>query len=223
MSLSQVLTAASAPGADAGVPSPDLLGSLPLLASTQFCMEILLRGPVLDLASVMEVLRFDPCALLRLFAAVHEEGNFSEDRPERLEECIIALGSAGLIRALHHAPSTWQQQARLNSFAEHGAAIGTYARQLAAAAAICDETAFNAGLLHAIGTLPAELARCAWPGEPADECRLTEQIADRYQLPDPLRQALLSFHTSQPGELWPALLQAAHELAEAMQPVRAQP
>ena len=194
------------------------LPPLPLLASTHFCMEILLRSSVLDLRSLTEVLAFDPCALLRLFAQTGKEYP-QEDRPERLEECIIALGSTGLLRALHYAPSTWEQQARLSAFADHGVAVGRCAQTLAAPLGLCQQTAWTLGLLHAVGHLPRDLGWAIPPGLERNTAAVTAHLAEQHRLSFTLTQALVLIGESNHHEggqefIWPALIRAAHDVAE---------
>ncbi len=182
----------------------------PLLASTQFCMEVLLRGSVLDLQSACEVLTFDPCALLRIFAATAQEFANPEDRPERLDECIVALGTNGLVRALQHTASTWQQQTRLSAFAEHGVALGRRAQTAAAALGLCPETAYLLGLLHEIGKIPVELGWIGPPATVAESFARTAWLTVRYKLPPDLRRAILCAQDTHHPSSWSVLLQAAY-------------
>ena len=189
----------------------------PLLASTQFCMEVLLRGSVLDLQSVCEVLTFDPCALLRIFAATAQEFANPEDRPERLDECIVALGTNGMVRALQHTASTWQQQTRLSAFAEHGVALGRRAQTAAAALGLCSETAYLLGLLHEIGKLPVELGWIDPAATVAESFARTAWLTVRYRLPPGLRQAILCAQNTGSPSSWSVLLQAAYYTGENSQ------
>ena len=197
------------------VPLHDRLLALPLLASTHFCMEVLLRGAVLDLRSASEVLTFDPCALLRLYALAAEEFPSYEDRPRHLDECIIAIGKSGLARALYGAPSTWEQQARLSAFAEHGVHIARCAQIAAATLGLCEETAYVVGLLHAIGTLPAEIGWMPTPLSRQQAIETTALIARLYQLPPLLGQALRKVAEGNESSVWTALIEAAHQLADS--------
>ena len=201
-------------------PGSGVAAPFPLLASTHFCMEVLLQGSVLDLRSVHEVVSVDPGAVLRLFAAAIEETASSEDCPERLQDCperlqdcIIALGRAGLIRALRYTPSTWHQQALLSAFADHAVRVGRCAQIAAQAVGLCEETAYLVGLLHDIGSLPAQLAwstplqTASWSAGPI------AYVAEAYHLPLFLRGALASLDSEAEPGLWRTLLLAAHEMA----------
>ncbi len=192
--------------------------ALPLLASTHFCMDVLLRGSVLDLGSVTEVLAFDPCALLRLYVLVAREFPNADERPQRLDECIIALGKAGLAQTLYPAPCTWQQQARLSAFAEHGVTVARCAQIAATTLGLCDQTAYVVGLLHDIGTLPAILGWTSAALSPEDIVHLTDTIAHTYQLPPALHRALLQIAAGDESSVWSALIEAAHQLADVPNP-----
>ena len=183
----------------------------PLLASTQFCMDVLLRGAVLDLSSVVEVLHVDPCALLRILAGVAEEVPNTTEWPYRLQDCIAMLGRTGLVRALTPVASSWAQQSRLSAFAEHGVAIGRAAQVAAQGLGVCPESAYLCGLLHEIGDLPAQLG---WLGRDfkCAPCEAVDLLAMQYHLPVTLRYDLLSLHASEAGALWPQIIMAAHEL-----------
>ena len=207
-------TAANAEIQTQPMPSGNQLAALPLLASTHFCMEVLLRGAVLDLRSVSEVLTFDPCALLRLYALVTEEFPAWEDRPQHLDECIIALGKTGLARMLYAVPGTWAQQARLSAFAEHGVAIARCASIAAATLGLCEETAYVVGLLHAVGTLPGELGWTAAPLSPEEVVQITSAIARLYGLPPLIALALRKVAAGVEPSVWGSLLEAAHQLAD---------
>ena len=182
----------------------------PLLASTQFCMEILLRGSVLDLKSVREVLSFDPCALLRIFAVTAEEYADPESRPQRLDECIVALGTRGLVYALRHTASTWQHQARLSAFAERGVTLGQRAQAAAAALGLCPETAYLLGVLHEVGRLPAELGWIEPAATATESFAMTAWLTVRYKLPPDLQKAILCVQDIHQPSAWSVLLRAAH-------------
>lgn len=183
--------------------------AFPMLASTQFCMEILLRGSILDLQSIREVLTFDPCALLRIFAATAQEFANPEDRPQRLDECIVGLGTVGLMRALHYTASTWEQQAHLGAFAERGVSLGRRAQSAAAALNLCPETAYLLGLLHEIGRLPAELGWIEPAASVAEDSAMTAWLMVRYKLPPDLQKAIFCVQDVHQPSSWSILLQAA--------------
>lgn len=194
--------------------STDTPHTLPVLASTSFCMDVLLQGSVLDLASLREVLTFDPCALLRLFQQAAWSSPDSQDGPQTLDECIVQLGALGLRRALTPSASSWQEQARLQAFAEHSTAVGRAAQILAGALSLCEETAFLTGAFHELGSLGLVLDANASSLQ-STTLKKAEDLCTLYRLPAPLREAILAVHHTEPAFPWGFVLQAAHELAEA--------
>ena len=68
------------------LPDPTLC---PVLASTQLCLQLLMQDGAPELRSIMELLGRDPGAVLRTFAAAAEECSDLQDRPERLQDCIV--------------------------------------------------------------------------------------------------------------------------------------
>lgn len=208
MSYLDAAVGESAPGAA----SPRLI-DLPILASTQFCMEILLRGDVLDLRSLIEVVAFDPCLMLRLSLLAAQD----QTRPWRsVDELIISLGSAGLRAALYVTPSTWHQQAQLQRFAEHAVTIAQHSSIAAAALSLCEQQAFVLGLFHEIGYLCSAVGWTDAPEEKTEAAFLADCVAEAFFLPPDLKAALHAVHLQDETQPWVLLVHAAHELAEPL-------
>ncbi len=191
-----------------------LFTSLPVLASTHLCLDLLMQRSTLDLRMVSELLGRDPGAVLRLFALIAEEFPYPHSRPERIEDCIASVQSSDLLHALCTPPSVREEQMRLIGFAQHGFTVAGYARAVAAALGLCEDRAYLVGLLHASDTLPSAIGRSEFRGDTETSVRIASAISVRHHLPPLLSQALLSIHRRDTASVWMAILDAAHDLAE---------
>ncbi len=189
------------------------MASFPVLSSTQLCLELMMGGPALDLRATVDLVSRDPVAVLRIFSAVAREFPETHNRPERLEECIVSLTSEDLLAALCQPPSPRSEQGALVAFARHSTTIAHFACVAAASLGLAEERAYLVGLLHAIGTLPAELGRAPMPVRAEELFQLGAAIARHHHVPAELRKALEAVHREDPRSLWVALIQAAHDLA----------
>lgn len=188
----------------------------PVLASTHLCMELFSQQSAVDLRATAELLRRDPGAVLRTFAAIADEIHNPHARPERLEDCIASLGTSRLLRALGAPSCSWEEQARLAAFARHALTIARLCRLAASSLGVCQERAYLVGLLHSVGSLPIELGRTL--PSTVDENEATAlSIVRQHHLPAALRHALETVYRNDPGSLWVALIQAAHELSSTRQ------
>ncbi len=194
-----------------------LLAPFPVLSSTQFCFEVMAGGRALDVGKAAALLGKDPGAVLRLYAAVAHEYPNTEDRPERLEECLVSLSSDDLLDLIRHPPSLRSERAALISFAQHGAEIAHYALAAASALRFGEDQAYLVGLFHSLEELPRALGRVP-PAEGKEPCpSICSAIARQHQLPAKLRGALEALHETQHGtqqsSIWIAIIRAAHDLS----------
>ena len=195
-------------------PVSDILSEpFPVLASTHLCLELLLERRSCELQSISALLSRDPGAVLRLFTRIAEEFPEPGTRPERLEDCVASLQTEDLRAVLYIPASLRSEQKRLIPFAQHGFTIARFARAVASSLGLFQELAFQVGLLHAIGTLPAALGRTIQDHASEDAGETTLAVARRYHLPPPLREALLAVHRRESRSVWAATMYAAHDLA----------
>ena len=187
--------------------SPFFPALFPVLASTHLCVDLLLQTNAFALRTLTELLSRDPGAVLRLFALVAHECPKPEDRPERLEDCIAIVQSEDLLKTLCDPLSSRQEQALCAPIAQHGFTIACFARMVASSLGLEEERAFLIGLLHAIGTLPVS------GDSRIDPAGHALALARRHQLPSFLCQALPAVHRKDPGSVWTAMVDAAHDLA----------
>ena len=195
----------------------ELLAPFPVLSSTQFCLEVMAEGRALDVGKAVALLGKDPGAVLRLYAAVAREYPNTEDRPERLEDCLVSLSSDDLLDLIRYPPSLRSERAALTTFAQHGAEIAHYALAAASALRFGEDQAYLAGLFHSLGELPRALGRVP-PLEDKESClSLCSAIARGHQLPAKLHGVLEAIHrtqhSSQQSSIWIAIIRAAHDLS----------
>ena len=186
---------------------------LPVLASTQLYLRLLLQGNVFDLAAAADVVGRDPCAVLRMFALVAEEFPDTANRPQRLEDCLAGVGRVELWHALSEPASDREEQRRAILFAGNAFTLAHYARAAAVSLGLGGDQAFLLGLLHAIGSLPAVLGRTHPVRSAEASVQVATEIAVTYHLPPSLCRALAAVHRQEPGSVWVAVLAAAHDLA----------
>lgn len=194
-----------------GVPD---LATLPVLSSTQFCFELMVHGGPLDLRAAVSLFGRDPVAVLRLFALVAREYPNPNDRPERLEDCVVSLASEDLLEGLHSPPSLRREQAAMILFARHAHAIAGGAAVAAASLGLPRDQAFLVGLLHAVGSLPGEVGRSDMPFRRESTITCLKAISECFKLPSSLHSALEAVHRADASSVWMALVEAAHDLEE---------
>ena len=69
----------------------DPLPSLPIMAATRLQLDLLLSNSVIDLKTVAEVVMADAGATLQILRLIGEEFPNADDRPRRIEDCIVSL------------------------------------------------------------------------------------------------------------------------------------
>ena len=190
-------------------------GLFPVLASTYLCMDLLIQQNGLDLRAAAEIVGRDPGAVLRLFATIAEEIPDVASRPERLEDCIVALGIEKLLCALGRPASVREEQPGLFACAQHGWVIAHLCRVVASSLGLKEEPAYLLGLLHGVGADPGEQPRSAAMGNGTKIAVTAMVIARRHHVPDALVEALEAVSRGERESLWVAMLQAAHDLADA--------
>lgn len=186
---------------------------LPVLSSTQVCLELTMQRRSVDVRAAVELLGRDPGAVLRIFSTVAREYPDPQDRPERLDDCIGGLTSHDLLTSLHDPPSIRSEQRAFVPFARHGAVIAYYACAAAASVGLPPDRARLIGLLHSLGTMPRELGRMPSPEPVEEQGAVARVLAQNYGVPAALWRALDGVHRADSGSVWAALICAAHDLA----------
>ena len=203
----------------------DVLPNIPTMVSTRLRLELLLQESSVDLTEMSEVILSDVGATLQILRLVGEDYPNEEDRPTRIEDCIVSLGrerwydvvcASGM---LHGGPllTEWQRCRRV---AEH-------ARELARCIdGFAPEQAYLVGLLYELGKFPTLLGwnqtgKClAEPNgrESAEECcALSIMLAQYWHLPKYLLAAIQESQQQQSFDApspWTNILRKAHQMAD---------
>ncbi len=215
-----------------GVPlfeAGDALPQMPILAATRLQLELLLLERSVDLKDMAEIILADAGATLQVLRLIGEEYPSEDDRPTRIEDCIVSLNRERWYQVVcdagtsHSAPllAEWQYCRR----------IAECARELARGMdGFQPEEAYLVGLLFRMGRFPrllgwrpvGDLARVnAGDVHFGEDHAVSLMLAEYWQLPAYLLAALREqVPAPQPNDStagWAAILQAAQELAERAQ------
>lgn len=183
------------------------------MAATTLQLELLLQEPLVDLNAIAEVILSDAGATLQTLRLVGEEFPNEEDRPTRIEDCIVSLNLECWYEAMRkqgvsqcgHLVAEWQWCRR----------VAGCARQLAwCFEGISPSEAYIVGLLHRLGEFPLLLG---WNGVgkgPEEHLALGVMLADFWQLPTYLASAIQEQQATSGPAKWRELLQMARQLAE---------
>lgn len=218
----------------AGVPlfeSSDALPQMPILAATRLQLELLLQERSVDLRAMAEIILADAGATLQVLRLIGEEYPGEEERPTRIEDCIVSLNRERwyeVVRASgtsHSAPllAEWQ----------HCRRIAECARELARCMdGFQPEEAYLVGLLFRLGKFPrllgwrpvAELPRITADAHLGEDHAVSLMLAEYWHLPEYLLSALREqAPAARPGQDaagWGGILQVAQELAEHVKTAR---
>jgi HD-like signal output (HDOD) protein len=195
---------------------PNFIGScqyappFPAMPSTMVRLQILLQNRIVDLRSVVSVLRHDPGFVAEIMRLTGSRGQASS---HSLNECLLDLGMENLKRALKFIPSwagSWDEKELQNI------RVRLKRSRLTAMAAetisltlddIDPEQAYLAGLLHDLPGMVCFNRECP--------CRLPDSLAgvDPWNLPDYIVE-VIRWH-SQPGYASPDYFPIVRRIATA--------
>ena len=188
---------------------------VPALAETLLKMEFALQESSTDLREFSETVLGDVGAAIQILRLAGQEYGAVIDRPFRVEDCISALGPQACFNAAARGSLVRgnRQYANAEIWA-HSREVAQYFRMFAAhGASINSDHAYLAGLMHALGALPAVLgwARYGISGDPA---RLAMQMAERWHFPpfvsDFFGEVLMPGHSPE----WANFITIAHHPAK---------
>lgn len=194
----------------------DDLPDVPILPETLLTMELQLQENSVDLRGFSEAVLGDLGATIQVLRLAGLEYGTAEDRPVRIEDCISDLGLSACVDAA--ARGTFvrgiQQRADFEMWT-HSREIAQYFRQLAEnmPGTISPDQAYIAGLLHAIGALPALLG---WHrSELAGNRALTAlKLAERWRFPGYIKDFFCEVLIPGYHPHWSKILIAAHQLTD---------
>jgi hypothetical protein len=193
----------------------DTLPAVPALTETLLALELMLQGSSADLGDVSETLKSDMGATIQVLRLAGREYGDAEDRPVRIEDCISDLGArACLSAAAKGAMARGPRRRAVLEMWSHSREIAGYCRMLAEETPriIAPHEAYLAGLLHAIGALPAVLG---WerPETWKNHSLAALRMAELWSLPVFLKDFFCETHMPGYDSSWSKMLATAHDLA----------
>ena len=204
------------------------LPGVPVLAETLLKMELELHESATDLRGFSEAVLEDLGATIQVLRFAGREYGAATDRPVRVQDCISALGPRECLNAAAKGSLLRgnRQQASVAMWA-HSREVAQYFSLFAAQASgsISPDQAYLAGLLHALGALPAILGWGRY-GVSGDPSSIALEIADQWRLPFYLKEFFTE--VAMPGRCpqWSKFITVAHHPAKESWvecPLRAKP
>lgn len=191
----------------------DPFPSLPIMAGTRLQLDLLLNDSVIDLKGVAAVILSDAGATLQVLRLIGEEFPNEDDRPKRLEDCIVSLSLARCYQTVCAAPTPnngphvaeWQRCRR----------IAECARDLAADLdSISPDEAYLAGLLSRLGNVPHLLGWKDDDSLSSESKALGVMLAYHWNLPHYVLVAIQEQHKSDNSSKWRDILLQARQLVD---------
>lgn len=194
----------------------DDLPEIPVLPETLLRLELEVHERSVDLRAVTEVILSDLGATLQILRLAGREHACTEFRPTRIEDCISDLGVHACLEAV-----SAQTVARNSGKSEiagtwaHSCEIAEYSRQIAEESQEIDPNeAYMAGLLHAIGMLPAVLGWAASKHGVSDFALAGFKLAKKWSLAPFIVKFLSEMHETKCTTPLPEIVRIAHLRAD---------
>jgi len=199
--------------ASAALSFSDPLPSLPIMLTTRLQLELLLNDSVIDLSAVTEVILGDAGATLQILRLIGEEYKNVEDRPNRMEDCIVSLSMGRCYQVVCGAECS-----RSGSYIaewQHCRRIAECARELAKnLGGFSPEEAYLVGLLCRLGKFPHLLGWQLTDSPAGEHEALGVMLACHWNLPDYLLSAIKEQQEESAAPRWKMILLLADQLAE---------
>jgi HD-like signal output (HDOD) protein len=195
--------------------SADNLPDLPVLPETLLAMELQLQSSSVELRAFTAAVQSDLGATLQILRMAAREYGTADDRPIRIEDCICDFGPAACFDAVANGVIARGFQRRIvMEIWTHAREIAANAKQLAEAIpwAISPDQAYLAGMLHAIGSLPAALG-WGWSEASHDRALTGLKLAERWAFPGYLRDFFCEMLMPGYDPQWSEIMAEAHRLA----------
>ena len=186
------------------------LPDAPVAPETLLLLDLVVQEPCIDLREMSEMVLTDLGATLQILRLAGREYGATEDRPVRIADCISDLGLRTCLEAV--SAETIGRQERKREVVElwsHSREIARCSKLVAQDMAEIDpEEAYLAGLLHAIGLLPALLG---WrESAMADEALVGLRLAKRWSLPSCVTEFFSELQLPGYATRWSVIVRKAH-------------
>lgn len=195
--------------------SMDNLPNLPVLPETLLAMELQLQSSSVDLSEFAETVLSDLGATLQVLRMAGCEYGTDDERPMRIEDFICDFGPAACFEAVAKGAVVRGFQRRVVvEIWSHAREIARNAKHLAEMIpyAISPDRAYMAGMLHAIGSLPAVL-EWGWSEASHDRASTGLKLAERWAFPSYLRDFFCEMMMPGYNPQWSEIIAEAHRLA----------
>ena len=192
------------------------LPGVPVLAETLLRMELELHESGTDLRGFSDAVLGDVGATIQVLRLAGEEYGAATDRPVRIEDCISDLGPRACMQAVTRG-SLLRNNRQLASPVvwSHSREVAQYFRLFASQTPekTVPDQAYVAGLLHALGAIPAILG---WPGlnlagAPAS---VAVDLAEQWHFPHYLRDFFIEVLMPGHSPRWANFITVAHRPAK---------
>ena len=203
---------------------------VPVLAATRLKLELLLQERSVDLKELAEIILADAGATLQVLRLIGEEYPGEEERPTRIEDCIVSLNRERWYEVV--CASGTSHSAPLLAEWQHCRQIAECARELARCMdGFRPEEAYLVGLLSRLGKFPrllgwrsaGDLARTSVSdAHLGEDHAVSLMLAEYWNLPAYLLSAFREQAPSTPPCTdsalgWSGMLRSAQELAQRAQ------
>lgn len=191
----------------------DILPGLPILTTTRLQLELLLNDPVVDLKAVTEVILADAGATLQILRTVGREFAASDDRPDRIEDCIVSLSTARCHQVVC-APNEAESEAyatQWHCFRRRAECARELARSREG---YSPEEAYLVALLYRLGSIPQLLGWSLNAATSDEHDALGVMLAFHWNLPACVLSAIREQQDETETTKWREILQLADEMAE---------
>jgi HD-like signal output (HDOD) protein len=163
---------------------------MPAMPHSVFRLNELLSHGVLNLNAVVQVLSSDVSLSAQVIRLANRFAGKEDDRPYRLEDCVVLLGAArlrNLVLTSPLAPIDHAIAARVGALFQHCNLAARFGERIAEACGHPEpHKAYVAGLLHDLGELPciaaSESGQCCESDE-FDHCSVGSWLARTWNLP----------------------------------------
>jgi len=198
--------------------SPGDLPDVPVMPETLLLMDLSAQEESVDLEKMTLVVLSDPGATIQIFRLAARERAFGEERPNRMEDCISALGVQACVEAVSRRtisrakdkPVIVQAWSHARETAENCKVI---AEELAEN--VGPNEAYLTGLLHELGSLPTILEWEPTAAVSSDPVFAGLKLAEEWFLPQCVVDYFSELLNLKAADQWTGILRQAHKMSES--------
>ena len=185
---------------------------IPVLPETLLLLDLEVQERSVDLRAISELILSDLGATLQILLLAGREYSCAEFRPDRIEDCISDLGVRACMEAVSaHTVAHSCESSSITETWAHCREIAQISKQIAEEMQDVDPNqAYMAGLLHAIGLLPAVLGWAASKQGISDFALAGFKLAKKWSLAPFLVKFLSEMHEERCTTRLPEIVRKAH-------------